>query len=265
MATRRRNEEILQSMLTERTPTSILDSGGAYGYHFEDHRRTAEIGDDAWESENPPARLEDGRVIISLYAYLLEKLDFAEEEDQKFQSFCEERDVAGLTAQHAYLDFLREVVHGEKLYSFHEGWEPEIINSYNGDCSLDQTIQFFVWTEPEYGDAFICLSIHGGCDVRGGYTHPRIFQVGDRYNEPTDFLRWNDVGMMCDLCDASWHSDNGGYDWYPDGRGNGRVKGDTLKQRVVITIDEDGDEDVEVLDEYVCPCCEDGTLAVAFW
>ncbi|MBD3404354.1 hypothetical protein GF420_15800 [candidate division GN15 bacterium] len=259
--TRKQTETILRSMLTEGVPTSILDSGGAYGYHFEDHRRTDEYGEEAWEEDNPPATLEDGLVTISLYAFLLERVEYCKEEDQKFQNFCEERDVAGLYAQRAYLEFLQEA-HGD-LSSFEPGWEPDIINSYNSENSLDQTIQFFVWADPEGSrDHYICLSIHGGCDVRGGYTHPRIFLLD--CDELTDIIRWANVYLSCELCDAGWYSDNGGYDWYPNQRGYGRMKGDEIKMREVVTVDDDGDENVEVTDDHLCPHCGDGILSASF-
>lgn len=44
-------------------------------------------------------------------------------------------------------------------------------NTYNFDNSLSQVFQW-----ERFGD-FICLEIHGGCDVRGGYTRPAFFKV----------------------------------------------------------------------------------------
>ena len=54
------------------------------------------------------------------------------------------------------------------------GQEAECINSYNGDCDLSQTIQF-VHVGDIYDNDMIALSIHNGCDVRGGYTDYKFF------------------------------------------------------------------------------------------
>jgi len=59
-------------------------------------------------------------------------------------------------------------------------------NSYNDECLLSQIIQgdFF-----EYEDStYLMLQIHGGCDVRGGYTAPKIFSV---HEEPYSLFDWN--------------------------------------------------------------------------
>jgi hypothetical protein len=103
-----------------------------------------------------------------------------------------------------------------------EGNEGFWVNSYNHECNLSQTIQFYYWSEGTEGrvyrgrledsKTYVALQIHGGADVRGGYTAPVIFEVCD------------DVGILdhatgyitCSECDANWSTDDD-YHWYEDG------------------------------------------------
>lgn len=57
---------------------------------------------------------------------------------------------------------------------YNEG-DPITVNSANGEDMLSQVIQFvyFTWNN----EAYIILQIHGGADVRGGYTKPRVFRA----------------------------------------------------------------------------------------
>ena len=54
--------------------------------------------------------------------------------------------------------------------------EPRVINTYNGECSLTQTLQFVALGDT-YDSDIIALSIHNGADVRGGYTDYKIFKI----------------------------------------------------------------------------------------
>ena len=51
-----------------------------------------------------------------------------------------------------------------------------MINTYNYESVLSQTIQFIMFSDG-YDNIYVCLQIHNGCDVRAGYTLPKIFYV----------------------------------------------------------------------------------------
>ena len=87
--------------------------------------------------------------------------------------------------------------------------EPWTENTYNGECILSQTLQYISCTIDN--ECIIILQVHGGCDVRGGYTEPRVFDGGD------EFLIYNDATIGCVRCGASWFTDDG-YHWYPSNR-----------------------------------------------
>lgn len=51
------------------------------------------------------------------------------------------------------------------------------MNTYNGEDLLSQTLQY-TYFECD-GTPYVLLQVHGGCDVRGGYTAPRAFRLTD--------------------------------------------------------------------------------------
>jgi hypothetical protein len=61
--------------------------------------------------------------------------------------------------------------------SFGEGGPPITCNTYNEECLLSQTL-LFTYFELE-NEEYVVLQIHGGCDVRGGYTMPQVFTCSD--------------------------------------------------------------------------------------
>lgn len=54
--------------------------------------------------------------------------------------------------------------------------DTHIINTYNGESSLTQTLQFITLGDT-YDSNIIALSVHNGADVRGGYTDYKIFEI----------------------------------------------------------------------------------------
>jgi hypothetical protein len=64
---------------------------------------------------------------------------------------------------------------------------------------------------------FIILQIHNGCDVRGGYTRPRVFGLGTEDNLSYFLMAQTEVSAFCKKCGMEWLSDDSGYNWYNDG------------------------------------------------
>lgn len=84
---------------------------------------------------------------------------------------------------------------------------PKIVNTYNGDSMLTQTLQYNTFTYEKRD--YIILQVHGGADVRGGYTKPQIFQIDDIDQFHTS--QW-DINASDDV--NSWYSDDTGHRWY---------------------------------------------------
>jgi hypothetical protein len=159
-----RTEQVIYEMLTENTGRHILDSGGDNGRAWqrnqvktlEDFRNEARVHFDA--------RYYDAT--LSTFHHLTEKLTYSEEWTQELNDYMANTDSYWL----------------EMMESFPQsmGWKLVFTdNSYNHESILSQVIQYSVYhTGEEY---LVALQIHGGADVRGGYTRPRIFSMDEKY------------------------------------------------------------------------------------
>jgi hypothetical protein len=174
-------ERVLVRMMRENTGASILDSGGAYGRAWqralkedfgkrERTRLEARVG-----SYSNEASL-DLDVTIDLFTYLSEKLTYDRAMTRQFEKFAklpENENEHWLGLMRAFPEWIADK-RGERLGE-HSGVE----NSYNHDCYLSGTIQFAFFELD--GEPYCLLQIHGGCDVRGGYTAPKAFKCDDEY------------------------------------------------------------------------------------
>ena len=118
---------------------------------------------------------------------------------------------------------------------------------------LSQNIQYHIF---EYeGDYYIALQIHGGCDIRGGYTEPRIFKIDDDYLD-----MWSgDFG--CDNCQANWYVD-GAYIYY-DGICDDNHKFNMKNLKATEEGQKEWEEGILIIKENgtaICPCCGKGEL-----
>ena len=167
-------KQIIYEMLTEPTGKHMLDSGGAYGRHWERNQKMSlEDFENEKEYEFFDTDTEYPYREKSLFHHLIESCEFAERETMTFENWIDED-------KFNFID--NPLGRGHDLESVEEymterfGQEAECINSYNGDCDLSQTIQF-VHVGDIYDNDMIALSIHNGCDVRGGYTDYRFFRI----------------------------------------------------------------------------------------
>lgn len=165
-------EQVLADMLTENTGRSMLDSGGAYGRNWE---RNSLLTVEDFIAQ-PDATLDRwGCVDLNVFHYLRDRLEYDEDLDAEFGDFAADSDDPWLADAER---FAAHKKYGQGYVPRHGDpyGRPQTYNSYNGECLLSQTIQWVEWRD-EYGDAHILLQIHGGCDVRGGYTRPRAFTL----------------------------------------------------------------------------------------
>ena len=165
-------KEIIYNMLTENTGSHMLDSGGAYGRNWERNQvKTIE------DFENEPEETyiyakqwtELSRT-VSVFHYL-SQLDTDEICDHFNSMPCNDwdaEDVYGVSAEQ--WDWLNTMGDVQVLNTF---------NTYNWDSDLSQVIQGS-WLEIN-GEQYLLLQIHGGCDIRGGYTDAKLFQPVEEY------------------------------------------------------------------------------------
>lgn len=228
-------ELVIAGMLVENTGAHFLDSGGAYGRAFQHARARygldnptnstysgAPVRNPADVAADDLARValmmraepsatisEFGDVEISTFHWLTARLEYAAHDDRAFTRYvrwAESREDRGLAESRYWPELATDFL---ALVSAREGWDmyggankpAETVqshNTYNGECSLDRTLQWFAASDGGdlYGDAYVALQVHGGADVRGGYTRPVIFRVaaGDGLAVLHDYA---DVTVYC--------------------------------------------------------------------
>ena len=160
-------DRVLADMLTENTGRAMMDSGDAYGRNWEKNKgRSVESFIDA-----PAVQVSEWGISLDLFHYLRERIEFAPDVQAEFDEWA---NLPENKETHWYGLMSEWCERYEDSFYSNSGF-----NSYNGECLLSQTIQgdYFEWQ----GETYLMLQIHGGCDVRGGYTAPKIFK---EYNDP---------------------------------------------------------------------------------
>jgi len=203
IGTDEQTNQYAKAMLTYAVGHSILDSGGIYGRQYQrnqtrdfDAEPPYMVKFETWESEKYGMRL-DVVGTVSLYHYLRKWLTYSPKYDAMFHAFCE-------LPENEHTNWL------ELMETFADsiGVECETINTYNGESMLDQVMQYVYFTCPDTDEQIVLVSVHGGCDVRGGYAKPHAFVNQNTMEYGTDGFHYA-------------HADNvrfsvEGEDGYPD-------------------------------------------------
>ena len=185
---RTETQTVLLEMFQENTGKHLLDSGGAYGRNWERNQKKDLF-------EEPMIDAQYGDVTVSAIRWLEDRVTFDPDMDAKYQAFVSER------ADTGHLDDMMsfaESLEGTGLYG--DG-DPMTVNTYNHECVLSQTLQF-VYFEHDH-TSYVILQVHGGCDVRGGYTAPRVFETDEM------IFYFSQVDARCVECEATWDPSHG--------------------------------------------------------
>lgn len=224
-------DEMVAMLMTENTGRHMLDSGSAYGRNWEENQgKTVE---DFWDEDECEVGIHAGSegvtVTLNLFHYLAKMLEYNEQAHK-------------LTKQMYLFKQQNDDLYGLNLMEeFTNGMSG---NSYNQENILSQVIQTCMFglegptgyideREPEDGEVvldgayyrphgggeiyemdFIAVQVHGGCDVRGGYTEPVIFKMPD---VEYFIMKQRDVYANCERCGERWSSDDAGYHWWNNG------------------------------------------------
>lgn len=166
----------IYELLTENTGSYFLDSGMTNGRHWQQNQGHTI---DEWLAR-PHAILETEYgtyPVLDLFHFLNDRLtltDTAKKLQKDFEAYIK-------------ADTERSPYSCQDMEEWANNWhdnrsdygDAQIANSYNWDNYLSQTIQYVNF---EFNDSsFVLLQVHGGADVRGGYTHPQVFQVMHSY------------------------------------------------------------------------------------
>lgn len=165
--------EVIKNMMCEDTGRNLLDSGDAYGRHYEENKKngimTGPQKVDFWTDGEKETELNP---IVPLYDFLTYNLEVDGDSERFEDEFYNYIKVNDLNPYSVY-----DIEETIKVIGEYSGYgDLEMINTYNYGSVLSQTIQFIMFSDG-YDNIYVCLQIHNGCDVRGGYTLPKIFYV----------------------------------------------------------------------------------------
>ena len=178
--------QIVEEMLRENTGSSMCDSGGAYGRNWERNQDRAYPDQpvvsctwSTWREEGGESGTPEMSATVSLYHWMTKCLDFDPEMQKQLDAFAAGEDMedeSWLGVQEHFAEHLH-------ARDGHEA-EPNTINTYNDpddwDCS--QVLQYVeLYLEDSHEPSHLIVSVHGGCDVRGGYTEPKCFRLSEEY------------------------------------------------------------------------------------
>ena len=193
-------EQVIQDMLTENTGTHMLDSGGSNGRSWQRNQ-----GLDFSESKRCIVDFSYGEINVtkSVFHHCVDTLEYSEEMQERYDSFVstpDRDDTYHMQDMEEFVDQLDDI-NQDTRFSF---------NTYNGECNLSQTLQGVIF---EYDSCqYVLLQIHGGADVRGGYTAPKCFEIDDNCGS---FLSFADGYISCPN-GHNWYTDDN-YHFYADG------------------------------------------------
>lgn len=180
-------KQTIAAMMTENTGTHGLDSGGAYGRNWQ---RNAGMTCNDFDAM-PAAILEidlrkwqdkphaDMMLSVNIYHKLTSGILELDDLCRKFNAMPVDdwkSDLNGVSDSGENWLSDRGFVWDDRHCGF---------NTYNWENNFSQVLQGnFVARESEYGETkYVLLQIHGGCDVRGGYTDAKLFKLCDHAEE----------------------------------------------------------------------------------
>lgn len=166
-----KTDRVLAYMLTENTGRHFLDSGGAYGRHWQ--RNQGQTVDTLMAA--PAVTVASDWVSLDVFHYLRARLSYDGPESRRFRRWATSGEWADRSWDECAKQWAtdRHVTDGGGYDD--SNWRGAFL-SYNEDNLLSQDIAGETWTDAD-GRRLVLLQIHGGADIRGGFTEPRVFEV----------------------------------------------------------------------------------------
>lgn len=168
-------KQIVYEMLLENTGIWLMDSGGVNNRHWQKNQ---------WKTlpdfENEPQILIENNA--SYYTIIISVFHYLTQEEMEIDGLCAWYNQEIIQQEWDCSEFYG-VNESQKIRLEDNGFYTAIssekhhyFNSYDWDTELSQTIQ---WTilQNDNGKQYVLLQIHGGCDIRGGYTQARLFRL----------------------------------------------------------------------------------------
>lgn len=216
--------DVIKEMMLENTGKALGDSGDVYGRNYERNQKQGIDIDELspidfyLDEENKSIELSQ---TVNIYDFLtkhLDKSNTADNIEEILYKVADENNISvysiweiqDLFKNYFFDNYISENYYDDETDEFTDDFylkeipyelspspyfrDYEWINTYNGEEYVSQTLQFMCFTDG-YND-YVLLQIHGGCDVRGGYTAPRVFEI----NDIDYFLMYMDTVETC--CDC---------------------------------------------------------------
>ena len=250
---------VIANMLSENTGSSVCDSGGDNGRHWQINK-CVNLASQA--SASVKFRVYQDKIdicfSISTYHFMNEKLSHSEEFQTLLDAFIENRSEYEGTCEihHKFIEHLEEDLGYELTGIYGEG-KPITENTYNSFDALTQCLLYTYFTHD--GSEYACVQTHNGADVRGGYSMPVMFEV----NEELGIFDNAKGSLYCNDCNASWYTDDAGFHWY-ENNSEGNLKDFSAELRDDASEGEAGIVVVNDSKEAFCPCCGEGKLQPSF-
>lgn len=227
-------QQRIAGMLKEDTGTHFMDSGGAYGRAWQrnqgvDFTKKPQINVEVYGDEVTLTR--------STFDFLTSMCDVtpaSEKLNSQFKAFLNTPEIkegdapdwSSETMQAFANKLFGEQTKTVDIYGDEDGQIGNVDNSYNSENTLDQTLLTLMFRKD--GKTFVLLSVHGGADVRGGYTTPQVFEVTADEGVADWITGMND--LYATDGENNWNSDDAGYHWYAQGGKAEDLDGDIKKQ-----------------------------------
>jgi hypothetical protein len=172
-------EQVIYNMLTESTGKHMLDSGGGSNRHWQ--RNQLKSIDDFKNEPHITILDKDTKypyAEISVFHHLVNTLEYLEDEtnhliewiNQDSYEYWKNPNGRCISSMYTIEEYMAKNYANDDISLVYG------CNTYNGDCSLSQTLQY-VSVGDTYDCDVIALSIHNGADVRGGYTDYKLFKI----------------------------------------------------------------------------------------
>ena len=192
--------EILDQILREDTGRNIVDSGEDFGRSFQKRQKIDDFADKPYVYIRG---VDDDYldIVKNTYHLLGNHLTYSNE----------------MTTMYKLLEMMfpeREIIEDMEDFADTMGdtdeWKFRGNTATNELCMLDAILHYQTFSRD--GKAYIVLRIHGGCDVRMGYTKPVVFAIDD----PEDiFSDMNEVYCTC-KCGNGYYRNVAKYCEYDD-------------------------------------------------
>lgn len=202
-------KRMLIKMLKENTGKHMLDSGGANGRAWQKNQLVNFNKQAEGQIDISVYKAYEGDIVtqidfsISLYHWLYKQLNYENKLDRIFHSFAKRKENIDEAWCNNIIDFIEyrtgcSIDHLSSQDSYYSE------NTYNGEDILSQDIQYTHYNDPEYGSIFI-IQVHGGCDIRGGYSTPHLFSCDSDYLSDA-----GEAELICESCKSYWHTYDAG-------------------------------------------------------